>query len=99
MAIAGKSTATVTRVVDSAASQQLLAANAERLGAAIANDSDQVLYVKFGATASTTDFTVALDKKNANGVGGYLELPPGYIGRIDGIWAADSTGAAQVTEW
>ena len=76
----------------------LLSANTSRLGATIHNNSDQICYVKLGTTASATDFTVVLDKQNANLVGGYYEVPAGYTGRIDAIWAANSTGAALVTE-
>ena len=91
-------TATVTSVADSAASVTVLASNASRLGATVYNDSDQILYLKLGATASTSSFTVVLDKKSANGVGGYYEVPAGYTGILDGIWAADSTGSARITE-
>lgn len=87
-------TATITSVNDSATNATLLSANANRLGATIYNDSDQALYVKLGTTATATDFTVKL------AAGGYFELPGPtvYSGRIDGIWASDSTGAARVTE-
>jgi hypothetical protein len=48
--------------------------------------------VKLGTTASATSFT----KKMA--VGEYWEVPFGYTGRIDGIWANDASGAARITE-
>lgn len=86
-------TATVTSVNDSASNVTLLAANANRLGASIFNDSTSNLFVKLGATASQTDFTVKIAG------GGYYELPYHYTGRMDGIWSADSTGAARVTEF
>ena len=86
------STATVTSVNDTASSTTLLAANANRKGATIYNDSTVALYIKFGVTASATDFTVKLSPNN------YYEVPNGYTGRIDGIWASDASGAARITE-
>jgi len=87
------STPTLTNVSASATSVQLLAANASRLGATIFNDSTSVLYVKFGATASATSYTVQLQAY------AYYELPTTaiYTGEIDGIWVT-ATGAARVTE-
>ena len=86
-------TSAVTAVADNAASVTLLAANANRLGASIENDSSAVLYVKFGTTASATDYTVRMVQY------AYYEVPFGYTGRIDGIWATDpADGAARITE-
>lgn len=80
-------------VSDSATSVTLLAANASRLGATVANDSSAALYLKLGATASTTSYTARLVQY------GYYEVPYGYTGVIDGIWASDpNDGAARVTE-
>lgn len=88
----GASTPTVARVNDTASSTTLLAANDARLGAAIYNDSPSTLYLKYGATASATDYTVKLFQDD------YHEVFGGYTGIIDGIWSADASGAAQVTE-
>ena len=85
-------TGTVTSVNDTASSITLLASNASRLGAVIYNDSDVVLYVKLGATASTSSFTYKV------AAAGTVEVPFGYTGIIDGIWASDSSGAARITE-
>lgn len=86
-------TSTLSNVASSATSVTLLALNTARLAAVIYNDSTQVLYVKFGATASETSYTYQLPS------GGALELPnfPVYTGRIDGIWAS-ANGNARVTE-
>lgn len=85
--------ATLTNVNDSAASVTLIASNAARVGAIVFNDSDQALFLKYGATASTTSFTYKIL------AGGTWEMPqPVFTGVVDGIWAADSTGAARVTE-
>jgi len=84
---------TVTSVADNAASVTLLAANLNRRGAAIYNDSSAILYLKCGAAASLTSFTVMM-VPNA-----YFELPFGYVGIVDGIWASASGGAARITEF
>lgn len=85
-------TATITSVNDQATSTTILAANTARLGASIYNDSPSILYLKYGTTASATDFTDALNQGDRHEVFGK------YTGKIDGIWSADSTGAARITE-
>jgi len=86
------STSTTTSVNDSAANQTLLAANTARAGATIQNDSTEILYLKLGATATTSDYTVKMV------AGAYYEVPFGYTGQIDGIWAANAAGAARIDE-
>jgi hypothetical protein len=88
----GTTGVTLSNVNDTASSTTLLSSNAARVGATIFNDSTQTLYVKFGTTASSTSFTVKI------AAGGYYEVPYSYTGRIDGIWAADASGAARMTE-
>ncbi len=52
------------------------------------------LFLKWGATASTSDFDVML-AANA-----YFEMPrPVYTGRIDGIWDSTGVGFARISEW
>ncbi len=84
-------TPTVSRVDAVIASATLLAANAARRLATFYNDSTANLYLKFGATASTTSFTVKISPD------GYYEVPGDYTGIIDGIWSAVN-GGVQVTE-
>lgn len=86
-------TSTLTNVSGSASSVSLLASNANRKNATFFNDSTATLYLKFGATASTTSYTVQLTSL------AYYELPVGkiYTGAIDGIWSA-ANGAARITE-
>jgi hypothetical protein len=84
-------TATITTVADSASSATLKAANASRLGIVIANDSTVILYVKYGTTASSTDWTYKLEA-------GETLRDELYTGRIDGIWASDASGSARITE-
>lgn len=86
--------AAVTAVASAATSTSLLAANANRIGVIITNDDANILYVKFGATASLTDYTVQVPITS----GVYVMTGPCYRGAIDGIWAADGAGQANITE-
>lgn len=90
--IVTSNTPTVTQVASSASNITLLALNASRKMAMFFNDSTQILYLKLGATASTSSYTVKM------AAGAYYELPaPIWTGKIDGIWAS-SNGNALVTE-
>ena len=93
MSTIGPQAATLANVASSATSVNLFAAAAKALGRTIYNDSTQVLYVKFGATASATSYTVQL------AAGAYYEFPqPAYSGNVDGIWAS-ANGNARLTSW
>lgn len=75
----------------------LLAANTDRLGGAIVNDSTAILYVKLGVqTASSTSYDYFL-AGSVSGVPAQMELPEGYVGAVYGIWAT-ATGNARVSE-
>ena len=85
------SASTVTSVSDSASSQTIVAFNGARRELLIANDSTSTLYLKFGSTASSTDYSFKLATDEI--------LATEYQGKIDGIWSADTaSGAAKVTE-
>jgi hypothetical protein len=87
------SNATVAKVAGSGTNVTLLAANYARLGAYIYNNSSAILYVKCGATAVIADsFTFQLASETG------VEIPAGYCGQIDGIWAS-ATGDAMVTQF
>lgn len=88
-----KPATSVTSSVAAAVSNTvLLPSNSTRLGATIYNDSSSsLLYVKLGATATTTDFTVKIFPL------GYYEVPYGYTGEIDAIWSVAS-GFARIDE-
>ncbi len=87
------STASLANVAASATNVTLKAANTGRRGLLVFNDADKVLDVKYGATASSSSFTVQI------AAGGYWEMPqPVYTGIVDGIWAAGPTGSARITE-
>ena len=71
----------------------LAAANPSRVGAAIMNTADKPMYVKFGATATSSSHIVKIL------AGGYYEFPaPCYNGIVDAIWDATPTGSFSVTE-
>lgn len=92
-ATARPASSTVTSVNDTASSTTLLASNANRLGATIYNDSTVDLYLKLGATASLTSFTVKM------AADGYYEVPFGFTGEISGIWSSDTGGGvARISE-
>ena len=85
--------APIRRVPGSASAVTLSSANFHRHGFIIHNDSTAILWVKFGAGASSTDFTHRLTPQTS------LEHRAGkvYRGLVSGVWAA-ADGAAQVTE-
>lgn len=92
--IANAATPTSANVAASITNVTLLASSATRLGAAFYNDSSSAMYLKLGATSSTTSFTVKLL------AGAYYEIPGPHIysGIVDGIWDT-ATGTCRVTSW
>jgi hypothetical protein len=86
---------TITAVAQSTVSVVLAAANADRRGLTIYNNSNRVLFVRAATGAATlSNWTVRLDRND------YYELPfPVYTGDVAGIWASGSGGFAQVTEF
>lgn len=90
--IPSSATSTLSNVASSASSVSLLASNANRKGFMIYNDSTKKVYVKFGATASATSFTVIIQPD-----GFYEHGDTIYTGAIDAIWSA-ANGFARVTE-
>lgn len=86
--------AAFTSVPSGIGSVTILAANANRKGAAIVNTDANVLYLDLtGGAASNARHAAQVA---ANGV---YQVPFGYTGAITGVWAADGTGAALVTEF
>lgn len=93
MAVSGRWSATVTPVSTSTSAAVLLAAGTGMSSRLVVNDSAAILYVKFGAAASSTDYTVAL------AAGAYYEFPqPLYAGVVSGTLAT-GTGTARVTSY
>lgn len=93
MSTTAPQSATLANVASSATNVTLFAASGSVKGRAVYNDSTAVLYLKFGATATSSSYTVQL------AAGAYYEFPqPCYGGLVDGIWAA-ANGAARTTQW
>ena len=87
------SSSAVTSVANSTSNVTLLSSNASRRSATVFNDDTAAnLYVKLGATASTSSFTIKMAP------GGYYEFPyPCFTGQVDAI-ASAATGSARITE-
>lgn len=83
--------ATVSSVNSSASNVTLLSAKQGRRGFTIWNNSSAILYVKLGATATSSDCTKKLIADE------FWFCPIEYNGRVDGIWAS-ANGSALVTE-
>jgi hypothetical protein len=84
--------ATTSSVASSATVVTLLAANAARRMASFYNDSTAILYLKLGATATASDYTVQMAANS------FYELPlPAYTGIVTGLWAS-ANGNVRVTE-
>jgi hypothetical protein len=88
----GPTTGAVTSVAANVATVTLLAANAIRITASVYNDSASALYIKSGAGASTSSFSVKVLP------GGYFEVPSGYRGVLTAVWDT-ATGNARITEY
>lgn len=87
-------TGTSTQVASQATAITILAANAARYGATVYNDDANALYLLLGTgTVSATVYTVQIPS------GGYYEVPYGFTGILTGLWAADGSGSARVTEF
>lgn len=83
-------TGTTTSVNDTGSSTTLLSASGTRKSFTILNDSTARLYIKYGATASLSDFGYYIEP-------GDVASEDGYGGRVDGIWASNESGAARIT--
>jgi len=70
----------------------LLASNSGRLGATLYNDSTSIAYVRFAATATSSNFSVKMFPED------FIEIPFGYTGIIDCIHVS-ATGAVRITEF
>jgi hypothetical protein len=87
-------TGAFTQVASGITSVQILAASSTRKGATITNTDANILYVMLAATAASVTNHTAPIAPNA-----YYEVPFGYTGVINGIWAADGAGNANVTSF
>jgi hypothetical protein len=84
--------AIVTSIPASTTTTTIFASNLLALGRIITNDSTATMFIKFGAAASTTDYSfklVANDK--------LIFTVPVYVGLVTAVWAS-ATGFARATE-
>lgn len=82
----------VASVASTTTSTQL--SDSSSRGRTIYNSDANALYVLLArGTASSTNFSLVLQ------TGDLYEVPPEYEGEIVGVWAADGSGAALVTEF
>lgn len=82
----------VTSVAGSAVAVNLLVANLNARQRIIHNDSTAILFMKYGAGASTTDYSVRLSSQAM-----FVFPLPLYVGLVTGVWQS-ATGAARITE-
>lgn len=82
--------ATVSNVNDAATNATILSADTARKGFRLYNDSEYGCYVKYGATATTSDFSIFMPA-------GSTWVENSYRGQVDGIWEANGSGAMRVT--
>jgi hypothetical protein len=82
-------TATTTSTAASTASQQVHAANANRLGASFANTGTVgTVYLLYGTgAASATNYTVSLPP------GSTWNLPQNFLGAFQAVWSSTAAGA------
>jgi hypothetical protein len=86
------STSTTSSVPASLTNVNLLPSNSNRLGATIYNESSSgLMYLKLGAVAATTDYTIRMLPFD------YYEVPFGYTGQIDSLWSITG-GFARIDE-
>ena len=88
--------AATTSVAAAVTPVSLLAADTNRAGASITNDSTAIMYALVGTgTASSTNYTFAVDGKTT--VGGQIDLPSWAVPlAVTAVWAS-ATGSARVT--
>lgn len=88
--------AVLSSVDDSGTAANLVGAKpagALRKGLIIHNASTEILYIAFGATATTTAYTYKIP------VDAHWEMiEPIFQGAVSGIWASGASGAAKITE-
>lgn len=88
------STAVITVVGRTNVSTALKAANSNRRGLILHNDSTGLCYVAFAGTASLSAFTVRMTGNSTLS----LDKIPVYTGIVTGIWASSGLGDMKVTE-
>lgn len=87
----GGSTTVVSSANGSTTNYTLLNANPNRIGATFFKEGNNIAYLKLGAVASATSYTVRLTNN------GYYELPENYTGQVDVVFNTN-VGKIHVTE-
>jgi hypothetical protein len=82
----GGATTTVSSANASLTNITMLAANPLRMRATFFKEGSNIAYLKFGATASATSYTVKLSNN------GYYETPENYTGQIDVVFSTATAG-------
>ena len=93
----GSASATQIALAASLSNQTALAANPNRKGAQFYLDTlaSCAVLLKFGATASASDFCVRIEPRGAYTLPG----PSVYTGQIDVIWESSASGTLRGAEW
>lgn len=93
MSYIGPQTATIGSVAGTTSSVTLFSGTDHANGRVVYNNSSAVLYLAYGGSASTTNYTVQIASQ------GYFEAPvPVYAGVVSGAWASNA-GTAFTTYW
>ena len=87
-------TATMTAKSASGSSAVILSANVLRKSVTFYNGGSTICYLAFGATATTSVFTVQIAASAS-----YSLATPIYRGVISAIWAGSPSGSLQITEY
>lgn len=95
VSITQPATSTVTAIAQTTSSVVLAASDPTRIGLAIYNDSNRVVFVRLApGPATLSNWSVRLSRND------YYELPfPVYTGEVTAIWASGSGGFARVTSF
>lgn len=95
--ISPSSIGTDTRATASTSNTIIKAANSNRLGLFLYNDSNRNAFVKYGTVATVTSFAIKMPPGSHHFIDG-----PIYTGAVDAIWETTAgpalTGAMQTTE-
>lgn len=93
---------TFSSVADTNADTQLIAANEDRVGLWITNTSSAVLYIRLCQTSTQAATATTGHSYRLAATGGQIDLSNfsgrAWKGSVRGIWAANGTGAANITE-
>lgn len=82
----GAATTTVSSANASVTNFTFLSANPNRKSAVFFKEGSNTVFIKFGATASSTSYTVKLSNN------GYYEVPENFTGRVDIVFSTAVVG-------